>query len=188
MKASRSGLAVKMSAICWLARSAWSLVKTGQPSISVQPFWPVSRSIPFVAAGGVAEARGAGVDVVGRDVAELQADRAALGLQLHRLLGHLDAHQVVVGAEIGLAQVAVGLEEIGVDRHHRHRRRDLAACGSPWPARSTARSRWRRRPSVSRSSTICTSPASSALTRPGRCRGTCIPSRRSRTSTSGSRG
>ena len=74
----------------------------------------------------VTRAGGALVDVIRRYIAELQADRAALRLQLLQVLGELDAHQVVVGAEIGLAQRRVVLAEVGVDRHDRYLRRLLS--------------------------------------------------------------
>ena len=86
-----------------------------------------AQAIDALRAGdGVAKARGARVDVVGRDVAELQADRAAVRLQLLQVLRHQHAHLVVVGAEIGRAQLAILLEQIGVDGHHRDVRLPLA--------------------------------------------------------------
>jgi hypothetical protein len=36
------------------------------------------------------------------------------------VLGHLDAHEVIVGSKIGLAQSRIFLAEIGVDRHYRN--------------------------------------------------------------------
>ena len=47
------------------------------------------------------------------------------GFELLQVLGELDAHQVVVGAEIGLAQRRIVLAEVGVDRHDRDLRRPL---------------------------------------------------------------
>ena len=103
---------------------------------------------PFDALGAgdrVAEASRARVDVVGGDVAELQADRAAIRLKLHGVLRHLDAHQIVVGAKIGLPKLAVRLDKVGVDRHHRDRR-GAGGSGCPSTARWTARSRSRPHP------------------------------------------
>ena len=80
---------------------------------------------PLLARQRVACPGGALVDVVGCDVAELQAHRAAIGLQRLQVLGELHAHQIVVGAEIGLAQGCVVLAQIGVDGHDRDLRRLL---------------------------------------------------------------
>jgi hypothetical protein len=117
---------MKVSAICWFARSAWSLVKTGQPSTSVQPFWPVSRSIP---SSPEAVSRKPWARALMLSAATLPSCRQTVppsGFSLAASCGHHHAHQVVVGAEIGHPQVAVRLEEVRVDGHDGDVRRDLA--------------------------------------------------------------
>ena len=47
----------------------------------------------------------------------------ALRLELLQVLGELDAHQIVVGPEVGLPQAGVFLGQVGIDRHDRDLRR-----------------------------------------------------------------
>ena len=54
-----------------------------------------------------------------RRAARLDADRAALGLDLHDHLGDVDADVVIVRADIGGAQALVLRQEIGVPGQHR---------------------------------------------------------------------
>ena len=81
-KASRSGLAARMSVIACTPLAPSSLVKTGQPATSVQPPSPVERGEALLAGERVTHALGAAQDVVGAGVALDRADRAAVRLLL----------------------------------------------------------------------------------------------------------
>ena len=70
----------------------------------------------------VAGSSGTLVDVGGRRIAEQQADIAALGLQLLQLLRELLAEFVLVRPDIGGAQIAVLVEEVGIGGDDRDRR------------------------------------------------------------------
>ena len=106
-----------------LVREVDLIVREQRTAVDLLPAAFTLQAIDtLLAADGVAKAGRARVDVVGSDVAELQAYRPTLGLQLLQMLGHQNAHVVVVGAEIRLAQRAIRRREIGVDRHDRHLR------------------------------------------------------------------
>ena len=102
----------------------------------------------------------------------ISADRAAVRLGLLDVLADLEAHQVVVGAEIGLAQRGIFLGEVGVERHDRDRRVGGLDASGRSAGRSTARWPSRR----CRPCRAC--PGRSAPRRPrrrsmpGRCRST----------------
>jgi len=106
--------------MAWTPLGPSSLVNTGQPEISVQPPSPFSISTPFLPDSASRVPGSTAQDIVGGGVTLDQADRSAIGFCLFEIFAEPESHQVIVGAEIGLAQRRIFLLEVGVQRHDRY--------------------------------------------------------------------